>query len=277
MKKLGSVLVLLCCFSFGLACSMNLNDELSASTGGSGSAEDFVREYEAKDDNSIRIKNASGDVIVRGTEGNRIRVRGIKEGRDREQVEVKDDSNDDGVDLGVKYNCRNCNASIRFEVEVPRGMRLRYDEISTASGNVSVSDITGRLGASSASGDVKIEDVRGTVEADSASGNVTVEDVAGEVSAETASGNVAVRIKQLTGDGDMRYSSASGNVEVTMPADINADVKLSTMSGSVKTDFPLEVARKQFGPGESAEGKLGSGGRKLRLSTASGNVKLMRL
>jgi DUF4097 and DUF4098 domain-containing protein YvlB len=256
---------------------MNMNDETSASTGGAGSAEDFVREYEAKDNNSIRIQNASGDVIVRGVDGNRIRVRGIKEGRDRNQVEVKDDSNDDAVDLGVKYNCRNCNASIRFEVEVPRAMRLRYDEISTASGNVRVSDITGRLGARSASGNVKIENVMGNVEAESASGDVTVENITGEVSAETASGNVAVRIKQLTGEGDMRYYSASGNVEVAVPADINADVRLSTKSGNVKTDFPLEVKKREFGPGETAEGKLGSGGRQLRLSTASGNVKLVRL
>jgi DUF4097 and DUF4098 domain-containing protein YvlB len=204
-------------------------------------------------------------------------VRGIKEGRNKEQVEIEDRSNADSVDLGVKYNCRNCNASIRFEVEVPRGMHFSFDEISTASGNIQINNVNGDLAAKSASGNVKIQDVTGKVEANSASGNVVVRDINGEVNAETASGNVEVNIKQLKGDGDMKYSSASGNVEVTLPDDVNANVELSTISGSVKTDFSLDVERPQYGPGESAEGQLGSGGRKLKLSAVSGNVKLLRL
>lgn len=284
VNKVSALIAMFCCGAIGVACSMDFNSRgevvgssPEANSSSKANAEDFARDYNAKENSRVRIKNVSGDIIVRGTDGNRISVRGIKEGRNKDQVEVEDRSSNDGVDLGVKYNCRNCNASIRFEVEVPRGMRLRFDEISTASGDVEISNVNGNLEAQSASGNVKIQDVSGKVEANSASGNVVVRDISGEVNAETASGNVEVSIKQLNGDGDMKYSSASGNVEVTLPSDTNADVELSTISGSVKTDFPIEVQRPQYGPGESAEGQLGSGGRKLKLSAVSGNVKLLRL
>lgn len=255
-----------------------------ASFGGEGNGDpsapsapnDFSREFAAKENALVRIKNSSGDIRVRGTDANRIVVRGIKEGRDRDRLEVIDKSGDDRIDLGVRYNCRNCQASVRFEVEVPRGVRLRFDEISTASGDVSIENVTGDVETETASGDVRVADVTGKIEASSASGDVEVENVAGEVSAETASGNVDVRIKELTGNGDLKFSTASGNVSVAVPGNTNADVEMQTMSGSVKNDFGLQVERPQYGPGASIEGRIGSGGRNLKLSTASGNVELLK-
>lgn len=238
--------------------------------------DDFAKEYAAKENMTLRVKNASGDVIVRGTDGTGVRVRGIKEGRDRDRVEVIDKSGEGSVDLGVRYNCRNCQADVRFEIEVPRGVRLRFDEISSASGDVKVENVTGDLTAKTASGDVDVTNVTGKIEASSASGDVTVRDAAGAVSAETASGDVDVRIARLAGDGDLEFSTASGNVSVRVPGDTNADVEMRTMSGSVKTDFGLQVNRPQYGPGESAEGRIGGGGRRMKLSTASGDVELSK-
>lgn len=255
-----------------------------ASFGGEGNGDasapsapnDFSREFAAKENNSIRIKNSSSDITLRGTDANRIVVRGIKEGRDRDRVEVIDKSGDDRIDLGVRYNCRNCQASVRFEVEVPRGVRLRFDDISTASGNVRIEDVTGDVEAETASGDVRVSNVTGKIEASSASGNVEVENVAGEVSAKTASGDVDVLIKELTGTSDLKFSTASGDVKVAVPANTNADVEMQTMSGSVKNEFGLQVERPQYGPGASVEGRIGSGGRSLKISAASGDVELLK-
>jgi hypothetical protein len=57
---------------------------------------------------------------------------------------------------------------------------------------------------------------------------------------------------------------------------LDADVEMSTASGSLQTDFPLTVEDRKEGHGRKAAGRLGMGSCQLRLSTASGNVKLIR-
>jgi DUF4097 and DUF4098 domain-containing protein YvlB len=79
---------------------------------------------------------------------------------------------------------------------------------------------------------------------------------------------------RLEGAGDMKFSSASGDVEVRMPSGLDARVHLSTLSGSIDTNFPLQVEKSQHGPGQSARGQLGAGSREVRISTVSGNVSL---
>ncbi len=238
-------------------------------------AQDYQKSYRLNAGNSVSVRNVSGDVKITGYEGDSVTVSAFKEGRDRDRVEVVDESGANSVNLSVEYprNC-DCDASVRFELRVPRGVRLSFNKISTASGNIQLKGVTGQVKVSTASGDVTVEDVAGEINASTASGNVNVRNVSGTVSAQSASGDVRAEIARLEGDGDMKFSTASGNVDVRLPASLDANVHLSTMSGSVKTNFPLEIKERQHGPGSSAAGQLGSGARKLRISSASGDVSL---
>ena len=238
-------------------------------------AQDFQKTYELSPDGQISIRNVSGNVIVTGYDGQAVTVNGIKEGRDREMVQVEDLSSVNRIELRTRYpkNCR-CDASIRFEVQVPRSLRLNFDELSSASGDIEVSEVTGEVSVNTASGDVLVRDVNGTVNASTASGQMRVRGVAGSVRAQSASGNVDVEMTRLEGNRKMEFSSASGDVNVRLPVNVDADVELSTASGEVKTNFPLEVQSERYGPGQRARGRLGNGSRRLQISSASGNVSL---
>lgn len=243
---------------------------------GDALAQDFQRTYRLGADGSMIIKNVSGDVEVHGYDGDVITVDGYKEGRDRELVEVEDHSSANAIDIGVRYpRERNCNAGVRFEVRVPRGTRYNFERLSTASGNISVTNVTGHVSVHTASGNVEVNNVSGEISAGSASGNVRVGEIRGTVSASTASGNVNVEIAQLEGAGDMKFSSASGNVNVRLPSTLDADVFMSTASGSIETNFPIEIKKPRYGPSSHARGLLGNGARSLRISSASGDVSLM--
>jgi DUF4097 and DUF4098 domain-containing protein YvlB len=222
-------------------------------------AQDFQRAYSISAGGQIRIATVSGNVAVAGYDGDTILVHGYKEGRDRDQVQIEDTSAGDRVDLRVRYpeSC-NCDASVRFDVRVPRAVTYNFERISSVSGNVLVEDITGRL------------------KAEAVSGNVDVKDVSGLVSASAVSGNVTVEIRSLEGAGDMKFSAVSGNVTVKAPANLDADIDMSSVSGSLKTDFPIEVQERRYGPGRSARGRLGGGSRNLRISSVSGRVSLTR-
>jgi hypothetical protein len=71
----------------------------------------------------------------------------------------------------------------------------------------------------------------------------------------------------------------SGNVTVRAPADLNAYIDMSTVSGSLRTDFPIEVMERRYGPGQSARGRVGpqgSDGINLRIRSVSGRISLVK-
>ncbi|HWP44125.1 MAG TPA: DUF4097 family beta strand repeat-containing protein [Blastocatellia bacterium] len=228
---------------------------LAAST--AAAAQDFQKSYRISQDAHVRVGTVSGDVNVTGYDGDAIIVTGYKEGRDADLVEIEDRSSGDSVDVRVRYpkNC-NCDASVRFEVQVPRLTRYNFDGFSSVSGSVDVRSVTGRLRASSVSG------------------NVRVEDVSGVVSASSVSGNVEVDINRLEGPEDMKFTSVSGNVNVRIPSNLDASIEMSTLSGALSTDFPIEVREAKHGPGRSARGRVGDGSRRLKMSSVSGSLSL---
>lgn len=241
-------------------------------------AQDFQRSYNLGAGGTVNVRSISGDVKVTGYEGQAIVVTGFKEGRDRERVSVEDQSGDNAVDVRVRYpeNC-DCDASVRFEVKVPRSVSYRFESFSTVSGDVEVNGVTGELRARSVSGSVTVKGVNGAVNASSVSGNVRVGEVNGTANAKSTSGNVEVEIRQLQGAGNMDFGSVSGDVRVKLPDNLDAEVKMSTLSGDLKTDFPLTIEEAKWGPGKKASGKVGGGTRSLKLSSTSGSVSLVRL
>jgi len=240
-------------------------------------AQDFRKSYEIGQGGSISVRNVSGDVTVTGYEGSAVLVLGFKEGPDRDRVRVEDNSAGNNVDVRARYpeNC-DCNASIRFEVKVPRA-NYKFDPISSVSGDVEVTGVSGDLLAKSTSGAVTVRGVTGAVNARSTSGNVHVGEITGTVSGKSTSGNVEVEIAQLSGAGDMEFASTSGNVRVKLPANLDADVRMSTTSGGLKTDFPLTIEEPERGHGRRAAGRVGGGSRNLRLSSTSGSVSLLMM
>jgi DUF4097 and DUF4098 domain-containing protein YvlB len=241
-------------------------------------AQDFQRSYNLEPGGTINIANVSGDIAITGYDGSAVAVAGYKEGRDKDVLEVEDQSTPGHVSLRVKYprNC-NCDASIRFEVRVPRAANLNFDKISTASGNIRAEGVSGRINLNTASGDVTLQGVGGEIRASTASGTVKVSEAAGVVNANSASGDVEVDLTRIEGSGDMHFSSASGNVVVRAPSGLDARVDMSTVTGSIDTDFPLAVKNNKYGPGSTAHGQLGSGSRVIKISSASGDVRLKTL
>ncbi len=240
-------------------------------------AQDFQKSYRLSQNNRVSIKNVSGDVSVKGYDGDAVTVSGFKEGRDRDKLEVEDLSDGNHVDISVRYpkNC-NCDASIRFEVRVPRNLNLNYDAISSVSGDVEIDGAKGLVNVKAVSGDVKIINAQGTIRADSVSGDVHVERASGSVNAKSVSGDVKVNLQNVDSDEAMEFTTVSGDVSVSMPSNLGADVDLKTLSGDIKTDFGITIEKREHGPGKSAHGRLGEGSRRVKMNSVSGDLSLIK-
>ncbi len=256
--------------------------------------QDFQKTYALPAGGTITIANVSGDIQVSGTNTGSVSVRGIREGRDKDAVEIVDESTGDHLSLKVQYpRGGNINASVRFIVEVPAGSHYKFDKLSAASGDIEVTNAAGELTASTASGDVtvsqflgnavvntasgdtRITNIQGDVQTNSASGDVTIAGAAGLVSARTASGDIKAEISRADAKGEMRFASASGDITVTVPGQIGAQVEMTTGSGNLKSDFGINVEETP-GHGKKASASLGAGGITLKLSTASGDIDLKK-
>jgi DUF4097 and DUF4098 domain-containing protein YvlB len=140
---------------------------------------------------------------------------------------------------------------------------------------MSVRGVGSEVRASTVNGGLEVSDATGQVTAHTVNGSVRVTTSAGPVSASTVNGNVTARMGSLSRDGDMKFSTVNGGVTVETPESLDANVSLDTMHGGISSDFPVQITGK-FGP-RHAEGTIGRGGRRIRMSTVNGSVELLKV
>jgi len=178
---------------------------------------------------SITVTAGSGSqVVIESQEAARERERGRNRDRDgnvppgmhridagAHGFNVEEDHNVVTVipDLGGQ------NVSLVIQVPVNTSVELK----TINGGHI---DVTGL------SGDLDVENVNGPV---------TLTNVSGSVSAHTLNGSLTVGLDRVTPDKPMSFSSLNGKVDVTLPADVKARLRLKTTNGAVYSDFDVKM------------------------------------
>jgi Putative adhesin len=141
----------------------------------------------------------------------------------------------------------------------------------SASGSVSVSNVKGDVRISALSSSTQILKPGGRVEASTASGSVDVEGATSDVKAHAASGRVNVQ----GNPGASSYwdlKTASGSVQLNVPANASFHLAAEAVSGEIKTDMPIVVEEQGK---HSLRARVGSGnGGRIEVHTVSGEIRL---
>lgn len=238
---------------------------------------DFRWEKALPAGSTVHLANLNGDVSVAPSTTGKVEVVGVKRGSRRYFDEVTLEVVETSRGITVCSMFRNadmeCDESgLRTHNDRRRGWRDRdFEDVSI--------DIVVKLpkemivSAHSVSGDVDVAGAEGRIRAGSVSGNVRMERLrATGVRASSVSGDVTVSVASLTGDGDLHFSSVSGNVTAELPKGIDADVTMRSVSGSLDSDFPLTLNGRMSR--HSVAARIGKGGRVLEVHTVSGDVRL---
>lgn len=142
---------------------------------------------------------------------------------------------------------------------------------NSASGAVTVSDIKGDVRISALSGSTQITKPGGRVDASTASGSVDVEGATSDVKAHAASGRVNVQ----GNPGASSYwdlKTASGSVQLGVPANASFHLAAEAISGEIKADIPIMVEEQGK---HSLRARVGSGnGGRVEVHTVSGEIHL---
>src|SRR6266571_514027 len=97
-------------------------------------------------------------------------------------------------------------------------------------------------------GDIVVEKVEGEIEANNLNGPVTLTNVSGVVVAHSLNGEVVTQMDKVTPDKPMSFSTLNGDIDVTLPVNIKANVKLETQNGAIYTDFAIVLDHRNSRP-----------------------------
>jgi DUF4097 and DUF4098 domain-containing protein YvlB len=101
----------------------------------------------------------------------------------------------------------------------------------------------------------------------------------GSARAQTVNGSIHAALARAAGNDPMEFETVNGSIELELPADVDADLHAETVNGDIRSDFALDSrsSRRHYGPAPtSAKGRLGSGGRPLKLETVNGSIEVRK-
>ncbi|WP_031505952.1 DUF4097 family beta strand repeat-containing protein [Streptomyces megasporus] len=174
-------------------------------------------------------------------------------------------------------------AGVRVEIgvvgadAVVTGVEGRAD-VRGITGGVTLVGLTGPARVDTVSGNVEAQGVVGDLRFGSVSGDLTVVDGGGSsVRADTVDGDIVLDLDPVRKDRgtDVRLTSLAGEIAIRLPHPADTVVDANTAGGSVSCAFEDLRVSGQWGA-KRITGTLGAGNGRLRASTVSGSIALLR-
>lgn len=223
----------------------------------------------------LSVTNVSGPVQIEAWERDSIQVSYVKQARGLDGLEAfKIEIQPDGDTLKVRPlyqpNVGLRFGSVSFDIKVPRTMK--EIKVHNVSGNVTVGDLGADIAQELESVSGAIQSGRsGDLRAKSTSGSIRFSFAGKELYAKSISGRIEGEIRSLQRDGTVEAETVSGAVSLKAFAGLDAEVRLQSVSGSLRCDFPMQVSEKKE---HRLSGRIGSGSAELSLKTVSGSIDL---
>ncbi|MGW0827924.1 DUF4097 family beta strand repeat-containing protein [Streptomyces sp. NPDC002845] len=149
-------------------------------------------------------------------------------------------------------------------------------DVKGITGDTTLVGLTGSVRTTTVSGNVEAQAVTGDLRMSSVSGDLTVVDgCCPTVRADSVSGSIILDIDPTGGATDVGLNSVSGEIAIRLPHPTDAEVEANTTSGTVSNAFDdLRVS----GPwgAHRITGRLGEGNGRLKATTVSGSIALLR-
>ena len=90
-------------------------------------------------------------------------------------------------------------------------------------------------------GDIYVENVDGEIDANNLNGKVTLRNVGGSVLAHSLNGAVSATLDRIDAGKPMSFSTMNGDIDVTLPESLKANVRMKTDNGEIYSDFEVKL------------------------------------
>ena len=217
-----------------------------------------------------------------------------REALDQLKIETKQEG--DRIEIEVKKPARETimigigpmSPSAKLIVTMPRNGNVTA---RSGDGSIRIDDIRGKLQLRTGDGAIRARGIGGEMSLSTGDGSVTLDSAEGDIAVDTGDGSVSVSgklgaVKLNTSDGsitlraepgtamkdDWSLTTGDGGVVVYLPSEFGAELDAHTGDGSIRNELQMSDG------GESGRrtvrGKLGAGGKLLRIRTGDGSIRL---
>lgn len=144
---------------------------------------------------------------------------------------------------------------------------------------------------SSMDGAIVVEGVSGEIDINNINGPVTLRSVSGTTLVHTVNGNIDVVLTRVTAEKPLSFSTMNGDIDVTLPADVKANLKMKSEQGEIYSDFDINMTRQpaRTEPTEKTDqgkyritfdkslyGIVNGGGQEFSFNTFSGDIYIRK-
>jgi DUF4097 and DUF4098 domain-containing protein YvlB len=184
----------------------------------------------------LKIGIINGSISIKGTNTKEVKITGIKkEGKysyKKTKINKREKEGLKRVSINsLEFSAKEYDNTVRiessprgttdFEVEVPKNFSLKISTINN--------------------GDIYVENIIGTIDVSNINGKITMKNISGSVSADALNRNIKINFVKVTPNVAMAFSSLNGDIDVTFPKTIKADIKVKSDRGEIYTDFDLKA------------------------------------
>lgn len=260
------------------------------------------RKFEVAGTPRVRVITFDGAVEIQSWDRPQVLVEIEKRGATREAVEglqVTAEQDGNTIEVEVKRPrsetltafALHRSASAKLIVSVPAHADVYA---RSGDGSIRIERVSGRVELRTGDGSIRVNDVSGELTLNSGDGSITVNGAEGRLDLETGDGGVQVAgkltaVKLHTGDGavvyrvqpgttmsdDWEISTGDGSISMYLPEEFDAELDAYTGDGTIRNDLKVVApAEGQTTPRRSVRGRIGDGGRQLKIRTGDGGIRL---
>ena len=184
----------------------------------------------------LKLGIISGSITVKGTSRKDVVIKGTKrQDSDRQNHRRNGKKNTGGLkrisNNSLEFSAEEFDNVVRvrgshqgttdFEIEVPKNFSLKLSTLNR--------------------GEIYVENVNGVMEISNTNGKITLKDISGSVSADALNRDIKVNFIKVTPNVAMAFSSLNGDIDITFPKTLKADIKVKSDRGEIYTDFDLKA------------------------------------
>ena len=269
-------------------------------------------EYSVREEKRFTVSGAArlalstfdGSIEVRGWDRNEVVVEVEKVGPDQatvDRIQVRAAQDGSAITIDVQKPSpletsgirRSPSANLVVSVPLKTAVVARSGD-----GSISVRRVTGKLDLDTDDGSIRVEEVAGALVARTGDGDVIVQKMDGQAEIHTGDGvvgldGVLTGLKVETRDGAVEVTArpgsridtewdvttGDGDVRIEVPEGFGAEVDARTGDGRVRVDTITDAPQGKQDEREDREtviGRLGGGGKPLRIRTSSGSITVKR-
>ena len=138
---------------------------------------------------------------------------------------------------------------------------------------------------------ISVDRVDGEIEVDTSDGPIVLTNVSGPVVADSSDGEIKAVFGKVVPGKPMSFSAMDGDIDITLPVDVKASLKMKTEEGQIFTDFDIRLTPSQQKKEEDERkegggyrvffekatlGLINGGGVEIQLTAYEGNIYIRK-